>query len=129
MPIDSSENLSRYVIYRKYIRPSDGTARPAAFMPPDNGELSVFRTTTVSEEAVWEIGDREVASKIGRPILGRADILCGKILSLHLEVHASEPPPRHANITGWPEDKSERLLIAVNIAAEARYISKPVFAR
>ena len=37
----------------------------------------------------------------------------------HLDVVPSEPPPRHANLVGWPSEKSEQMLIAEELAAIA----------
>jgi hypothetical protein len=35
-----------------------------------------------------------------------------------------EPPPRHANIIGWPEEKSEQKQIAMELAAEAQFYKR-----
>ena len=88
------------------------------------GETSVCRTSCSSEQKVGKIGDREVAIMRGKPILGRADILTLNVLSKNLQVNPSEPPLRHANITGWPDEKSKQLQIAVELAADAKYFDK-----
>ena len=126
MPIEPSEKLSCFILQSNWIRASDNTAKPAAFLPnPQNRETSVFRTSGISEQDTWETGDREVADRRGKPILGRADILVRDILSKHLQINPSEPPPRHANITGWPDEKSKQLQIAVELAADASYYARP----
>jgi hypothetical protein len=126
MPVETSEMLSRFILQSNWIRPSDSTVKPAAFLPnPLNGETSVFRTSGISEQDTWEIGDREVADIRAKAILGRADILAQNILSKNLQVKPSEPPPRHANIVGWPDEKSKRLQIAVELAADAQFRAKP----
>jgi hypothetical protein len=95
-----------------------------AFLPNKNGETSVFRISGISHKEVWDIGDREVAKIRGKPILGRADISASNVMAKDLKVLPSEPPVRHANITGWPEEKSKQKLIALELAAEAHFHKK-----
>lgn len=120
MPIAPSDNLSRFILQSNFIRQSDETVKPAAFLPnPRNGETSVFLTTDLSEENIWEIGDREIADKRGKAVRGRADIRAQTAFETDLHVNLSEPPPRHANIIGWPDEKSKQLEIALVLAANA----------
>jgi hypothetical protein len=120
--ITSLETLSRFVLQKNWYRSSDNTVRHAAFMPnPNNGKTSVFRIYDLFEKEVWEIGDREVASKLGKPVLGRADIGASNVMAKGLMVLPSEPPERHANIVGWPEEKSGQKLIALELATEAHF--------
>ncbi len=70
MPIGSSETLSRFILQKKWYRTSDNSVRYAAFMPnPNNGETSVFRISGISDNEVWDIGDREVSMGV-RQIYG-----------------------------------------------------------
>ncbi len=55
----------------------------------------------------------------GRPLLGRTDIIASIVISKDLRIIPSEPPERHANITGWPDEKSEQKMIAIELAAES----------
>ncbi|MBT3881530.1 MAG: hypothetical protein HOF76_21115 [Candidatus Scalindua sp.] len=120
-PVDRLEALSRFVLQKTYIR-ADNTIRPAAFLPnPKNGETSVFRISGITDNEIWAIGDSKVAPKQNRPILGRADINASIVLSNYLEIIPSEPPERHADITGWPEEKSEQKQIALELAAESEF--------
>ncbi len=124
-PIDLSEILSRFILQRNWYRSSNNTVKYAAFMPnPKNGETSVFRTTGISDEEIWLIGEREVATRRGKSIAGRADIEAAVVISLSLRVVPSEPPERHANITGWPDERSAQKLIAIKLAEKARFIKK-----
>ena len=58
-------------------------------------------------------------------------IIVAQVLDLGLPVLASEPPPRHANIVGWPRhtdperQKADRKLLAMTIAASARLLLAP----
>jgi len=124
-PITPSEVLSRFIMQTNWYRLSDNRVRYAAFMPnPKNGETSVYRISGISDREVWEIGDREVGLRRDKPILGRADIGASFVISKGLNVVPSEPPIRHANIIGWPEQKSEQRLVAIELAAEAIFYKK-----
>ncbi len=122
-PVDLSETLSRFVLSRKWIR-ANNTVRHIAFTPNKNGEISVFRISGITNNEIWDIGDREVAPKRNRPILGRADINTAIVISNELKVIPSEPPKRHADITDWPEEKSEQKQIALELAAESEFHKK-----
>ena len=123
--VDPSETLSRFILQKDWYRPSDNNVKHAAFMPnPKNGETSVFRISGISHKEVWDIGDREVAKIRSKPILGRADISASNVMAKDLKVLPTEPPIRHANITGWPEEKSKQKLIALELAAEALFHKK-----
>ena len=123
--ITPAEILSRFIMQTNWYRPSDNCARYAAFMPnPKNRETSVYRISGISDKEIWEIGDREVGENRGKPILGRADVGASFVIKKGLNVVPSEPPVRHANIVGWPEEKSEQRLIALELAAEAIFYKK-----
>jgi hypothetical protein len=95
-----------------------------AFTPDQKGDTSVFRISGITNNEIWDIGDREVAPKQNRPILGRADIETSIVVSKDLKVIPSEPPERHADITDWPEEKSEQKQIALELAAESEFYKK-----
>lgn len=46
------------------------------------------------------------------------------IISKALKVNPGELPERHANITDWPEEKSEQKQIALELAAESEFHKK-----
>jgi len=124
-PVTPCEVLSRFIMQTNWYRLSDNRVRYAAFMPnPKNGETSVYRISGISGREVWEIGDRKVGPKRDKPILGRADIGASFVITRGLNVVPSEPPIRHANIIGWPEQKSEQRLVAIELAAEAIFYKK-----
>lgn len=124
-PVDPSEPLSRFILQSNWYRTSDNTVKYAAFMPnPINNKTSVFRTSGISNDEIWDIGDREVSIKRGKSILGRADINACNVTERDLKVVPNESPERHANIVGWPEEKSKQKAIAIEIAAEARFYKR-----
>jgi hypothetical protein len=114
-----SETLSRFILKKDWIR-ADNTVRWNAFSPGRNGETSVFRTSGISDREIWDIGNREVAAIQRKLLLGRADITAFTVNKNGLEVMPQEPPERHANIVGWPEEREAQKQIAMELAAEAQ---------
>jgi hypothetical protein len=91
---------------------------------PSRGEVSVSRVDGLTESAIWEIGS-DVASKSERALYGRGDTKAHEVRKVGLDILPEEPPPRHANLVGWPEnDKPRQKLIALQIAAVATLVLK-----
>jgi hypothetical protein len=90
-----------------------------AFIPPPDRCLSVFRTSTLSENEIWEIGEN-VGRQRSRQLLGRADIQTVSVLEAGLCVDSDDNPPRHANILGWPNEDSAIKLAAMQLAEKAQ---------
>jgi hypothetical protein len=90
-------------------------------MPSKTGETSAFLTSNLQEEEIWELGEKYVEGKREntKPVIGRADIKTYSATKHNLSITSDEPPPKHVNISNWPEDKSHQKLIALEIAAEA----------
>jgi hypothetical protein len=75
-------------------------AKPSAFLPsPKDGATSVFRHGSEPREALWQIGTGHV---VHRTLHAAAIVKTRHVRAALLEVVAQEPPPRHANIVGWP---------------------------
>jgi len=118
--ISDNEPVCRFITGKDYYRTSDGTVRHNAFMQNREGEASVYRIIDLMDDEIFEIGRLFVAEKKGKPLKGRADIRVAKILENKLRVDSQpDPHPRHANIVGWPEDKSEIKVLALQLAANA----------
>jgi hypothetical protein len=116
----SSEILTRFIYFSKFIRSSNNTVRYAAFLPsPKDNQTSVFRVSGLSEGQIWNIADCDVTPTQTNTIKGRADINSDDLVNSKLEVIPKEPPYRHANISGWPDDKTERKLMAIELARKA----------
>ena len=73
----------------------------------------------LSEKEIWQFGDVYVAAVVGRKILARAEVSVGQVDSIALRVEPDEPPPRHANITGWASEKDQWMSQAQELAALA----------
>lgn len=88
-------------------------------MPTKEGELSTFRIRGLDDEEIWRIGQKHVCNPQGKSLRGRADFSSSVLTSTDLVANADDIPPRHVNIVGWPEDKSARKLLAIDIAKQS----------
>ena len=123
--VAADEQLARFVLFSKWFR-SDATVRPEAFMPHPYRDLSVTRHQLLSEHEIWAIG-RGVAGVREATLYGRADIRASVVLRQSLDVKSAPVPnnPNHANIIGWPEQKPAQKIIALQLAAAAKYRGIP----
>lgn len=127
--VDSDESLARFVVFSKWIRSSDKTIKPDAFIPHPYEDLSVTRhaqPNNLSERELWEIG-QDVANSRKSTLYGRADIRAITVRQQKLDVIPKRVKgnPNHANIIHWPNDKALQKIIAQKIAAVAQYLPKP----
>ncbi len=124
--VAADEALARYILHSSHIRASDHTVRPNAFIPHPHGELSVTRHLLMTMEELWSVG-RAVAAATSKTLYGRADFAASDCLAQQLAVHAAPiaENPNHANIGGWPADKSSQKIVALEIAATAKFVARP----
>lgn len=116
-PVDPAEPITRYIFSSSHFSAQNNRVKHNAFMP-SSGEVSVFRTDTLPEPEIWAIG-QGISTQRGQQLHARGDLLTSDVLSLSLTVEPSEPPPRHANITGWPHEKDLIKLRAMELAEKA----------
>ena len=102
--VEDEEDLARYLTSSSQFNAV--MVKPAAFLPnPRDGETSVFRHGSEPRGALWQIA-REYA--VGdRALRGAAIVKARHVRAALLDVAASEPPPRHANIIGWAWSESD----------------------
>jgi len=96
--VADDEDLSRFLKQSNQF--NSLMAKPAAFLPnPKYKNTSVFRIGNEPERLrlTWN----EIAAG-QRPLKGAAICKARHVREIQLEVLASEPPPVHANIEGWP---------------------------
>ena len=120
--VSQSESLARYLTHQNHYSSLNNSVKPAAFQPPSNLRLSVFRIDKLTLEEVWEIGRVNVVSAMPLPkenVYGFANIIASAVYKTHLDVDPDNNPPRHADIVQWPQEKSERKSIAQELAAKA----------
>jgi hypothetical protein len=118
------ETLARFVVVRQWVR-ADRTLRPDAFIPYPWPNLSVTRRSVLSEEMLVTLGEA-VARARDKPLLGHAQLEASIPRRASLEVLPDPLPenPLHANITGWPAEKPHQKMIALTLAASARFVAK-----
>jgi hypothetical protein len=117
--VDPEDPLARFLTSRNHFSAINNRAKSVAFLPGPNRLLSVFLTRDLSEESIWEMADIHVAKPSMRPLYGRAEIRVPAVTATKLQVHLDNHPPRHASIIGWPKQKSEHKLLALQLAESA----------
>ena len=123
--VRSDEPIVRYIIDSKHFHKPTHVVKPDAFLP--NGDpptTSVFRVDGLSSDDVWGIGHR-IANKRSRTLKARADFDTRALMGTPLKLDADDDPPRHANIIGWPLEKSDRLQLALEIAEKSSLLVVP----
>ena len=94
------EPLSRFLTSDSQF--NSAMPRPSAFMPgPSDAKTSVFRQGPDPQDALWETADREMGSL--QRVRAAALVTAAAVRQAKLDVESHEPPPRHANILGWPK--------------------------
>ena len=123
-PVTDSENLARFVLFRGWVRSSNSTVKPDAFIPYPYPDPSVTRHIGLSEQEIWQLG-QAVADSRPATLHGRADIQALQVTGRSLRIVPTSEPKNHANITGWPKDKPAQKIIALQLAADAWYVPRP----
>ncbi len=96
--VADDEDLARFLTQSSHFNKI--MAKPAAFLPnPKDCETSVSRHGREPLDRLWEIG---VAAAGTRNLHGASIFKARVVRMAKLEVLASEPPPHHAVICGWP---------------------------
>lgn len=97
--VADEEDLARFLTSSSQSNAS-GLKHSALLPSPAERETSVFRHGTEPRAQLWQLGADHVAG--GRNLHGVAVFQARHVRAARLEVEASEPPPRHASIVGWP---------------------------
>jgi hypothetical protein len=116
--LSPSDKLSRFITSSNYISAEKNIVKRGAFMPPPHNGLSVFCTQNLQEGQIWSLAN-VILLNPPRRIEYRADITVNQVKQLHLDVDPDNIPEHHANITGWPGEKSEKMLLAQELASKA----------
>jgi hypothetical protein len=151
--VGDTELLARYVLSNSWLNRSNKLApslRPNALMPHPRVELSVFRIDGWGEGDIVHEGQKVAAerernhrererakgstypdAKITYAYRGRGQIaVCHVRATRGLNVISAEPPPRHADIVGWPpltnnkrHDEAVQLAHALELVKFASFIA------
>lgn len=128
--LEPDDILSRYIDYSKYINFEKGVVKTSLFTGKHPDGFSVFKTTGLSEEAIWKIAnDYVVKPDSDRPLRGRCDLATKYYIMAKLEIKKSEHPPRHYNIFGMPVpsklDEAENISLRQEMVANSKLILVP----
>jgi hypothetical protein len=97
--VADDEPLARFLTSRSFFNAV--MVKPAAYMPnPKDGNTSVFRHGAEPRGSLLRLAHEHVLGQ--RTLHGIAICLARHVRDAQLDVAADEPPPRHANISGWP---------------------------
>lgn len=124
--VADEEQLARFVLFSNWVRSSNQTVKPDAFIPHPYPDLSVTRHCELSEEAIWRVG-QNVADARPATLYGRADINAVTVQQQNLKIVSAPTAsnPNHANIVDWPANKPAQKIIALELAANSVYRTKP----
>jgi len=111
------ELLAKFVLSDRHFSRAPQRVKAAAFIPPPGKGSSVFRVSELLAEDVRGIGETVAAARQPpRTLYGHAQIEAASVFATGLSVVAGEPPPRHGDILGWPEEKDLQLELAHSLA-------------
>lgn len=121
--VDSDERISRYIFQKKGgYSIQNMIVKYNVYMPANDGNSSVYRSRNLSAKEIWDIGVEFVEKKRrdSKKILARADVQASVIYKQNIDIIPdTNPHILHANLTDWPPEKSERILISLQLAQES----------
>jgi len=117
--LTDEDALARFIFSEQHFAATTGRVKHQAFLPPSDGATSVFAIRSLPESHIWELGRVFVASPARRTLRARADLTVRDVLAASLKVVLNSTPARHANLVGWPTEKSAQKLRAEELAARA----------
>lgn len=118
-PLSPETPLARYLLASGHFSRENRRVKSAAFLPPPDGRLSVFRVDGLADPEIWSLGRARVAEPQGKPLYARADLPVRATREAGLDADPDDTPPRHVTILGWPAEKSARKLLAHQLAEAA----------
>ena len=102
--VAGGEDLARFLTSSSQFNAAG--VKPSAFLPnPKNSETSVFRHGGQPRALLWQAAEDHLVGN--RNLHGAAIFKAMHVRSASLDVVAQEPPPRHANIVGWPRSQTD----------------------
>lgn len=94
----SNDKITRFIRHHSHYK--NNRIYPDAFIPKnDSVDASVYVIEGLIQDKIWDIARNYLTT----PIVARADITVNSIHISGLCIILNEPPPRHANITPFPE--------------------------
>lgn len=139
------ELITRYIMESSWVR-KDGSLRWTAFKPRREKEsrfitlinqilrlfkfrtietespwtTSIYRISGLSDNAIWDIGFKYVATPSKKELLGRGDFIAANVYDENLRFDPNDRPHKgHADIIDWPEEQKDRKSIADALSMKA----------
>jgi len=120
--VDDKEMLARFICSRKHFSPDNNRVKQNAFLPDNDSTTSVTRHDGLNEVEIWQAGE---VARGDRTLYARGDVQAFVARCTDLDVEPHEPPPHHAHIVRWCEDKSANKLKAQHLADAATLVINP----
>jgi len=119
----SNDSLARFLTSKRHFIVDKLRVQPQAFMPKQL-KCSVYQINNLSLSDILKLAvNNEVTTQSGKPPYGWAAISVYEIEKIKkLKVDKDNVPERHANIIGWPEEKSEQKLLALELVESSKLI-------
>lgn len=97
--VSDEEDLARFLTSSGHYNAQ--IVKPSAFLPsPKHQNTSVFRHGKEPLQDLKDLGEKYIQTE--RRIHGVGVLRARDVRSAKLDVVSKEPPPKHANIEGWP---------------------------
>lgn len=130
MDIRQDERLTHFIFSKSNFSVVNQRVKYGAFIPQKSSpkEISVYRTSSLTEIQVWAIGEKYV-KRGNRTIKARADLSAGDVYDIdfiNLEVIPdTQPHELHANIVPIPIDREDRDEVLRELACLSKLVIAP----
>ena len=130
MNVRPDERLTRFIFSKQHFSVVNQRVKYAALIPPKKSpeEISVYRTSSLTESQVWEIG-REYVKRGDRTIKARADLLAGDVYEIDFidlkVIPDTRPHHLHANIVPIPVVREDRDEVLKELACVSTLVMAP----
>ena len=125
--VPENEQITRYILNKKHFNKNTGRILPKVFIPrKSDTEISVYRTTKLTNDQIWEIANQHVEDITkNRIVYARADIDSKEIYKIGKFVKEKKPPELHCVIEPIPQgfdqqDRKNRVDIANEIVTKSK---------
>ena len=108
--VQLEEDLSSFIREREEVYQATQQIKPRRLQPRRNEstnrlELSVCRSSGLSEPQLWAICAEHFDPRQKLPAIGRCVAPASKVFGVGLEIDADgRPYPQHANVIGWKDE-------------------------
>ncbi len=101
-------------------RLTDIVVKPKLFEPNRELKLSVFQVSGLGQTEIQGIGEEVVREhQQAERLYGWGEVNEGDVVATGLQIDYDDVPPRHANITDWPQDSAQRKLTQQMLASQS----------